>query len=88
MIDTFKEITILEINPLPHNEIMDLTKLKVFADNKLNITKMTTFLFDRVENFVGKGENAGDQDFLLFRQCFTEAFFPRVVKSQDCMVKS
>ena len=24
------------------------------------------FVFDRVENIVGKGENAGNQDFLLF----------------------
>ena len=26
--------------------------------------------FDRVENTVGKGENAGYQHFLLFPQCF------------------
>ena len=28
------------------------------------------FVFDRVENIVGKGENAGYQHFLLFPQCF------------------
>ena len=42
--------------------------------------------FDRVENIVGKGENAGKQHFLLF-PVFSKAFFFRVVKSQDCVVK-
>ena len=31
---------------------------------------MMQYFFDRVENFVGKGENAGYQHFLLFPQCF------------------
>ena len=30
-------------------------------------------LYDRVENIVGKGENAGYQHFLLFQQCFEMA---------------
>ena len=29
----------------------------------------------RVENIVGKGENAGSQQFLLFPQCFQEVSF-------------
>ena len=45
-------------------------------------------VFDRVENIVGKGENAGYQHFLLFPQCFQKASFLGVVKSQDCVVKS
>ena len=32
------------------------------------------FVFDRVENIVGKGENADYQHFLLFPQCFQKAF--------------
>ena len=32
-------------------------------------------LSDRVENIVGRGENAGTQYFLLFPQCFQEPFF-------------
>ena len=31
---------------------------------------MMTFLYDRVENIVGKGKNAGYQHFLVFTQCF------------------
>ena len=57
-------------NPLPHDKIFEVTKLKVFADDKWNVAAMTIFLFDKVENTVGKGENAGNQHFLLFPQCF------------------
>ena len=31
---------------------------------------MIISVFDRIENIVGKGENAGYQHFLLFLQCF------------------
>ena len=44
-------------------------------------------VFDRVENIVGKGENAGYQYFLLFPPCFQKDFL-RVVKSRDCVVQS
>ena len=33
------------------------------------------FVFDTVENTVGKGENTGYQHFLLFAQCFKKASF-------------
>ena len=36
---------------------------------------MMVFVFDRVENTVGKGENAGYQHFLLFPQCLQKASF-------------
>ena len=44
-------------SPLPNDKILDLTKPKAFADNNLNVAKMTISVFDRVENTVGKGEN-------------------------------
>ena len=47
-----------------------VTKLKGFADDKLNVAKMASSLFDRAENTLGKGENAGYQHFLLFPLCF------------------
>ena len=43
-------------NPLPDDKILDWSKLKAFADNKLNVTKMIISVFDRVENIVGNGE--------------------------------
>ena len=58
------------LNSFPHDKILDMTKLKAFADNKLNIDKMTISLLNRVENTEWKGENAGYQHFLLFPQCF------------------
>ena len=64
-------------NPLPNNKILDMTKFKAFADDKLNVakmTKMTIFLKDRAENTGGKRENAGYQHFLLFPQCFPKPF--------------
>ena len=39
--------------------------------------KMVPYFFDRVENIVRKGENAGNQQFLLFPQCCHNASFPR-----------
>ena len=53
---------ISSINPLPNDKILDMTNLKAFADDKLNV--------DRVENTEGNGENAGYKHFLLFPQCF------------------
>ena len=61
--------TILSFNPLPYNKFLDRTKLNAFADVKLNVAK-TISVIDRAVNIVGKGENAGDQHFLLFSQCF------------------
>ena len=58
------------INPLPNNKIFNVMEFKAFADDKLNATKMMISLFDRIENTVGKGENAVYQHFLLFPQCF------------------
>ena len=46
------------VNLLPHDKILDQTKSKAFADDKLNVTKMIIPVFDRVENIVGKREIA------------------------------
>ena len=57
-------------NPLPNDKIFDWSKLKAFADDNLKVVKMMIDVIERVENTVGKGENAGYQLFLLFPQCF------------------
>ena len=51
------------------------TKLKAFVDNNFNVAHMVQFYFRRVENIVGKGENAGYQHFLLFPRCFQKVSF-------------
>ena len=55
-------------NFLPDNTFLALSKLKAFADDKLNVTQSIKFVFHRLENIVRKGENVGDQHFLLFLQ--------------------
>ena len=62
----------MAFNSLPNDNILEVTKLKAFTDDKLMVAKMTISLFNRVENTVGKGENDGYQHFLLFPQ-----FFPK-----------
>ena len=64
-----------DFNSLPNDEVLGLSKLKSFADDKSNVTQNLKFVFRRVENIVGKGENAGDQHFLLFLQCFQKSSF-------------
>ena len=58
------------INSLPNDKSLDWSKLKAFADDKIKVTEKLKILLERVENIVGKGENAGYQHFLLFPQCF------------------
>ena len=55
-----------KFNPLPNNKILDWSKFKAFADDKINMTEKLKFLFRKVENIGRKGENAGYQYFLLF----------------------
>ena len=57
-------------NSLLDNNILDVTKLKAFVDNKLNDAEMMILLHNRVENTVGKGGNTDYQPFLLYSQCF------------------
>ena len=61
-------------NPLTDDKILDQTKLKAFADDKLHATKMIISVFDRVENIVGKGEIACTSNF-----SFSHSVFKRLV---------
>ena len=54
-------------NSLPIDKILDLSKFKAFADDKINVTQKFIFLLERVGNIEGKGENAGNQQSLLPR---------------------
>ena len=61
-------------NPFPHNKILDQTKLKAFAEDKLNVTKMIVSVFDREENIVGKGEIACTSNFSFSHNVFKRLF--------------
>ena len=67
-------------NSLTNDKILALVTLKAFAEDKFNVVKMMISVFDTVVNIVGKGEHAGNQHFLLFPQCFPQAFFLRQFK--------
>ena len=43
------------LNSLPNNKILDSSKLKAFADDKINVAQKLKFAYARVENIVGKG---------------------------------
>ena len=64
-------------------KILDLSKLKAFADDKIYVTEKKKLALERVENLVGKGENAGYQHFLFFPQ-FSKGFLYMVVKLALC----
>ena len=63
----YNENDTLPFDPLPNDLSLDLTKLKVFADDKIKFAKMRISSFDRVEN---TENTVGSQHFLLFLQCF------------------
>ena len=68
-----KWIYLFNINGLTLYKILDKSKLKAFAEEKINLNEKLKLVLGRVENIVGKGENAVYQYFLLFQQCFQKA---------------
>ena len=70
----FKQYFLL-LNSFPDKKILDWFKLKAFADGNINISEKFKFVLGRVENIVGKGENADYQHFLLYPQCFQTASY-------------
>ena len=68
------------VNCLPNDKILERLKFKAFADDKINVTDKLNFILGRVENIVGKGENADYQHFLLFPQCFQKLSLSGLLK--------
>ena len=75
------------INPLPKDKILDWSKLKAFADDKINVTKKLKFVVGWVENIVGKRRKCWLPAFSPFPTMFSKGYFLMVIKSQDCVVK-
>ena len=79
----------MSFNSEPKDKISDLSQFKVFADEKLKVTRKLKFVGGRLENIVGKRENAERQHFFVFPQCFQEGHYDSsVVVRRDCVVKS
>ena len=60
---------------LPNDKILDWSKLKAFADDRLNKIKKNEIFGGWVENIVGKGENAGFQNFSFSHYVFKRRLF-------------
>ena len=69
---------------MPTRQNLDWTKLKAFADDKLHVTKMILFAFDRVENIVGKGEIACISNFSFSHNVFKRFFSQVSQKVSQC----
>ena len=61
-------------NALPNSKFLDWSKLKEFTDDNFNFDKNFKKFSKRVENTVGKGEIAHDEQFLLFPQRFQRTY--------------
>ena len=74
------------MNPLSSYKILDMSKLKAFAENKFNFSENIKFVFHRVENIVRKVQKKkpGFQHFLLFYQFFFTKPFPRGCGEEGC----
>ena len=72
---------------LPNDKIFDWFKLKAFADDKMNVIKRIEMCFRMDRKHCGKRRKRWFPAFSPFPM-FSKGFFLRVVKSQDCVVKS
>ena len=78
---SFQKISFLgSFNSASSNNFLDWSKLKTLADYKVNETEKLKLVLGRIESIVGKGEDAGNQNFLLFQQYFQKACFSRLIK--------
>ena len=59
---------------------LDWSKLRAFADDKINVIEKLKFLLGRVENIVRKGENAGYRHFFTFPTMFSKSALSRSLK--------
>ena len=59
-----------DFDSLPNHKVLDQSKLKAFACDKINAPQNLKLVLESKENIVGKGENTCNQHFLLFPQCF------------------
>ena len=76
-------------NSLPNDKIIDCSKFKAFADDKIIVTQELKYGFGKLENIVGNGENRKCwlSAFSPFPTMFSKTFFSRGVRSQYCLVQ-
>ena len=65
---------------LQNDKILDWSKLKAFAGDKINILEKWEFVSRRVENIAEQGENAGTSIFSFFHTVFKRLLVPWLLK--------
>ena len=76
------------LNSLPNDKILDMSKFKASVDDKIDATeKKNDFFLRRIQNIVGKGENAAYQHFLRFPKCFPKGSSTRLLKVRIAWLK-
>ena len=58
------------LNTLPDGKILDRPKIKTFAGYKINLTERLKFSSVKIENILGKRENAGSTIFSFPQNVF------------------
>ena len=85
-----------DIKSLPHDKILNLTKLKAFADDKIHLIHVMNSLFDGVENIMGKEKMLVTTIFSFSHNVFKSSFlhdrvqrFPEkaLVLKDECLPK-
>ena len=64
------------LNQFPSNVMFGMNGFHVSASGALQGHHGPLVFLGRVEIILGKGENVGNQYFLLFMLCFQKLFFP------------
>ena len=62
----------MSFNSEPKDKLSDLSQFKVLADEKIRVTRKLKFVVGRLENIVGKRENAERQHFFPFPLMFSK----------------
>ena len=87
---SFKFIIILCMvlfNALPNNKFLDWSKLKAFADHKINLTEKQQIFFGIGRKHCGKRRKYWFPAFSPIPSMFSKGFILRNVNSRDCLVK-
>ena len=63
------------INSLPNSKILDQSKLKAVADDKINLTEKLKFIFGMVEKHFRERRKCWFSAFPPFPKMFSKSFF-------------
>ena len=69
-------------------KILDHSKLKALAADTINSNKNLRLVSGRVENALGKGDNAGYRHFLFFSKCYQKPLSSESSKVEIAWKKS